>query len=193
MGCSILLNIYILYIHYTTNWRPYGCYTMHDAWMVSRTGMIRSTSPACKCQKKKFSDQRKARKLTLNLLINGQRMVPYEGATEGVRIQNPGKPPSTLTLTYQITMTSGGRQCRIMFWPTQMESCSSIQHMIDAPSLQQQAGIVSSLHHCRPQPQEHPKPLGTTCPWERPPSLNHHHITIHKSFSEWASSLPFSL
>ena len=93
---------------------------MHDAWMVSRTGMIRSTSPACKCQKKKFSDQRKARKLTLNLLINGQRMVPYEGATEGVRIQNPGKPASKyadVDLSDNDDQWWRGRQCRIMCWP----------------------------------------------------------------------------
>ena len=131
----------------------------------------------------------------MNLLINGQRMVPYEGATEGVRIQNPGKPASKyadVDLSDNDDQWWRGRKCVGLAF-TQMESCSSIQHMIDAPSLQQQAGIVSSLHHCRPQPQEHPKPLGTTCPWERPPSLNHHHITIHKSFSEWASSLPFSL
>jgi len=106
-------------------------------------------------------------------------MVPYEGATEGVRIQNPGKPASKyadVDLSDNDDQWWRGRKCVGLAF-TQMESCSSIQHMIDAPSLQQQAGIVSSLHHCRPQPQEHPKPLGTTCPWERPPSLNHQQFT----------------
>jgi len=47
-------------------------------------------------------------------------MVPYEGATEGVRIQNPGKPASKyadVDLSDNDDQWWRGRQCRIMSWP----------------------------------------------------------------------------